>query len=175
MIGFPRRFQHWSQSKTDWRFSRIAPGFIGLSAAAKVSSSRVTVPHQQRTQKGVPKVGSGAWLGRPEEEVGWEQLYQVSQEVDEEVDWLGENLFAKSARPSSSHHVWRLFWHLYNFLRILRRGLNESPRREDSKTPLKMYEKLSETEVIGLWKKCSKFRIILVGNHPREDFTSIQC
>ena len=67
-----------------------------------------------------------------------------------------------------------LFWPIYKILRVLGSSPNESPRREDSKSPPKSKKKLSDTQVIGRWKKYSTFKINLVGNLPREDYTSIQ-
>ena len=49
---------------------------------------------------------------------------------------------------SSSHHFLRHFLPMHNVLRILGRGPHKSSQFEDSKTPLKCFEKLSEAEYI---------------------------
>ena len=90
-----------------------------------------------RSMAWTTREGSGVWTAVPRLTGSWWRGRLT----------LGESwqVVCKNRRPSLSHNVWRLFLHMYNFLRILRRGLNESSRREDSKTPLKMYENLSET------------------------------
>ena len=58
---------------------------------------------------------------------------------------------------------------MYNFLRTLGNSPYESPRGEDSETPLKSYKRFPYAQVIGSWKKNNS-----IWNLPGRDFSSIQ-
>ena len=51
-----------------------------------------------------------------------------------------------------------------SFIRIMGGGPNESSWGEDSESPLKNYKKLPDTQDIGCWKKCSKWKWCLLLN-----------
>ena len=57
-----------------------------------------------------------------------------------------------------------------NFLRTLGSSLNEGSQREDSKTPIKSYEKLPDTQVIGRWKNIPNLKELLFGILPEGVF-----
>ena len=52
---------------------------------------------------------------------------------------------------------------MYNFLTTLGSSPNEGSRKEDSKSPLKSYEKLPGTQVIGRWKYIQNLKELLFG------------